>query len=52
MHMLCLYIYMFINITAHDIVDCSEKGQVSRKVWERELTLTVNPFVLYLCFSY
>lgn len=53
MHMfMYVHIYIYKHETAHEIVDCSEKGQASRKVWERELTLTVSPFVLYLFFSY
>ena len=47
-----VHIYIYKHKTAHEIVDCSEKGRVSGKVWERELTLTVSPFVLYLFFSY
>lgn len=45
-----VHIYIYKHKTAHEIVDCSEKGRVPGKVWERELTLTVSPFVLYLFF--
>lgn len=45
-----VHIYIYKHKTAHEIVDCSEKSRVSGKVWERELTLTVSPLVLYLFF--